>query len=79
MKLWKVLGSELGMRPSRDAGGEVIARTAAQMWDLQNDHATYSRSAGPDGRDFVIDDEVPGQYEDIPKYSSPGGLMEIMR
>jgi hypothetical protein len=49
------------------------------MWDLQNDHATYSRTAGPDGRDLVIDDDVPGQYEDIPRYSSPGGLMSIMR
>jgi len=79
MKLWKVLSNELGMRPSHAAGGEVIARTAAQMWDLQNDHATYGRSAGPDGRDLVIDDQVPGQYDDIPKYSSPGGLMAIMR
>jgi hypothetical protein len=36
-------------------------------------------SAGRDGRDRVIDDEVPPQYETIPRYSNPGGLTEIMR
>jgi hypothetical protein len=79
MKLWKVLSFELGMRFSSSARGEVVAKYASQMWDLQNEHATFAWSAGADGRDRVIDNEVPGQYEDIPKYSSPGGLMAIMR
>ena len=49
------------------------------MWDLQNDHATYGWRADRDGRDPVIDNEVPKQYESIPRYSSPSGLMEILR
>jgi hypothetical protein len=79
MKLWKVLSFETGYRFSHDANGEVIAKYAGHMLDLQNDHETFTWSAGPDGRDRVIDDEVPKQYEDIPRYSSPAGLSLIMR
>jgi hypothetical protein len=79
MKLWKVLSFETGYRFSHDANGEVIAGVAIHMLDLQNDHETFTWSAGPDGRDRVIDDEVPKQYEDIPRYSSPVGLSLIMR
>ena len=78
MKLWKVLSFETGYRFSHDANGEVIAKYAGHMLDLQNDHETFGWSAGRDGRDRVIDDEVPKQNEDIPRYSSPAGLSQIM-
>lgn len=79
MQLWKVLSFEAGYRFSPGANGDVLARGAGNMLDLQNDHETFGWSAGPDGRDRVIDDEVPKQYEDIPRYSSPAGLALIMR
>ena len=79
MKLWKVLSWETGYRFSPGANGEVPARFANLMLNLQNDHETFGGSAGRDGRDLLIDDEVPKQYEDIPRYSSPAGLSLIMR
>ena len=74
-----MLSWETGYRFSSGANGEVPAKYATNMLDLQNDHETFTWSAGPDGRDRVIDDEVPKQYEDIPRYSSPAGLALIMR
>jgi uncharacterized protein DUF1329 len=79
MKLWKVLSFETGYRFSPSANGEVPARFAVHMLDLQNDHETFGGSADRDGRDRIIDDEVPKQYEDIPRYASPAGLSQIMR
>ena len=79
MKLWKVLSVEHGYRFSPSANGYVIAKGVGHMLDVQNDHETFGWSAGQDGRDRVIDDEVPKQYEDISRYSSPAGLALIMR
>jgi hypothetical protein len=79
MKLWKVSSLELGMRFSAGARGLVLAKTANQMWDLQNDHLTFGWSATRDGRDRVVDDEVPKQYDDVRRYSDPSGLSQIMK
>jgi hypothetical protein len=49
------------------------------MWDVQNDHSTIFFTAAGPGRDVMVNDEVPKQYLDIPRYSTPGGLMEIMQ
>jgi hypothetical protein len=79
MKLWKVFSLE---RSGRLVGGvmsSLIGTVAGQMWDIQNDHSTMFFTAAGPGRDIVINDEVPRQYDSIPRYSDPGGLMEIMR
>jgi hypothetical protein len=46
---------------------------------MQNDHVTYTFTADGAGRDIVINDAVPKEYDDIAKYSTPAGLMQIMQ
>jgi hypothetical protein len=52
-----------------------------QFWDVQNDHASHVFSANPDGKTTGIryNSDVPRLYDDINKYSTPGGLMTIMK
>src|SRR6266849_10244786 len=45
MKLWKVFSFETGDRFSPSANGEVIAKYAGHMLDLQNDHEIFGWSA----------------------------------
>ncbi len=64
MRLWKI---------------GLVESLALQFWDMQNDHVTYTFTADGAGRDIVINDAVPKEYDDIAKYSTPAGLMQIMQ
>ncbi len=79
MKLWKVL--QLGAAPRIVNGVEtsVIGSFWAGMWDFQNYHATIAFTADGPGRDIMIDDSVPKEYEDIERYCTPAGMMMILR
>jgi hypothetical protein len=79
MKLWKVL--QLGAAPKKINGVEtsVIGSFWAGMWDFQNYHATIAFTADGPGRDILVDDEVPKEYEDIQRYCTPAGMMMIMK
>ena len=44
----------------------------------RTEHTTFTWTTGTGGRDVVIDDEVPSQYNNIPKCSTPAG-MQIMQ
>jgi hypothetical protein len=79
MKLWKVL--QLGAAPKKINGVEtsIIGSFWAGMWDFQNYHATLAFTADGPGRDIVIDDAVPKEYDDIERYSTASGMMMIMR
>ena len=50
-----------------------------QVLDLQNAHATYDTSFDDQGHTVYINQQAPKEYEDQRKYSTPGGLSEIMR
>jgi len=50
-----------------------------QLWDLRSGHATYDTTFDDKGHTVYAGDQVPKAYDDIRKYSTPGGLSEIMR
>jgi hypothetical protein len=79
MKLWKVMS--FMARPGNIHGqiSTIVGSVWVGMWDIQNDHATLAFTADGPGRDIVVDGKVPPQYDNISKYSTPGGLMQIMR
>jgi hypothetical protein len=79
MKPWKFVGLFLRtlnvplVGPANVTGSQVEA-----FWDIQNKHATFfSDPAG--GRPFYVNDQSPREYNDVVKYTTPGGLDEIMR
>jgi hypothetical protein len=83
LKLWKivcigrtpdVLFPSEGLTPP---GGGIIE----QFWDVQNDHVSHVLTANPDGKTdgLRLNGRVSANYNDINKYSTPGGLMTIMR
>jgi hypothetical protein len=79
-RLWKVTMNAYYPRKVPGTDGETIyGRFAASTWDLQNQHATLGNSTDLTGRMITFNSEVPKQFDDIAKYSTPGGLMQIMR
>jgi uncharacterized protein DUF1329 len=79
MELWKVM--QLAVAPKMIHGGEssVIGSRWSGLWDFQNQHATIAFTADGLSRDMVVDEEVPQEYENIARYSTPRGLMTVMR
>lgn len=49
-----------------------------EIWNLKNDHATYFIVPAK-GQPLYLNQEAPKEYNDVDKYSTPGGLNEIMR
>ena len=54
-------------------------KEANQGWDVQRNHATFSGPNDGHGYDVLINDDAPRQYLDLERYTTPGGLGEIMR
>lgn len=83
MKLWKVVN--IGLSPRTDAlhpewglqyfGGGITE----QYWDMQNQHVSHVFTASPNGKDDLWADKYASQYDNISKYQTPGGLMQLMR
>ena len=79
-QLWKVTMSAYYPRTVPGTNGETIyGRFAAATWDLQNQHATIGNSTDQNGRLIMFNTEVPGAFDNVAEYSTPGGLMQIMR
>jgi hypothetical protein len=79
-KLWKV--GLAGYHPQKVPGtdGETIyGRFFAETWDLQNEHVTLGYNTDNNGRYVMLNSEVPKEYDNVAKYSTPGGLMQIMQ
>ncbi|MBF6571364.1 MAG: DUF1329 domain-containing protein [Candidatus Binataceae bacterium] len=79
MKLWKTGMVSFRVRVVPNIGVAALSSLAFQFWDLQSDHATYTFTADGAGRDIVINQAVPPQYNNIDRYSTPSGLMQINR
>ena len=51
----------------------------AHFWDIQNKHATFEGPNDGQGYDVLINQNVPKEYLDLERYTTPGGLSEILR
>lgn len=79
-KLWKI--TMTGYHPQKVSGtdGETIyGRFYAETWDVQNEHTTLGYNTDKSGRYVMFNADVPKEFDNVAKYSTPGGLMQIMR
>jgi hypothetical protein len=80
LKLWKmallqpIVINVPGIGPQNSTGAQY-----SHYWDVQNRHATFSGPNDGHGFDVLINDEVPKEYQDIGRYTTPGGLSAVMR
>lgn len=80
MKLWKVVW--VGLSPGQfDNYGDQMGfcGIVENYWDMQNDHVSYITGFGPKGLCSTLDKSILPEYDNITKYSTPGGLMQMMR
>jgi hypothetical protein len=80
MKLWKVM-FEAGAQSTYDNFGEQpnFGGIIETYWDLQNEHSSYITTFNKGGVPIIYDAQAPKQYDNVAKYSTPGGLMQLMR
>jgi uncharacterized protein DUF1329 len=80
MKLWKIVWMSLEPNQLDHYGEQMNAGGFAYIyWDIQNDHASYVSNFNSSGAPILWDSKVPLKYNDIPRFTTPGGLMQIMR
>ena len=79
-KLWKVVWTA-GTPAKLDNYGEQpgLGGIVEDYWDVQNDHVSYITSFNPSGAEELWDSQVPKQYDDVTRYSSPAGLQQVER
>ncbi len=80
MRLWKV--AHLSPQAMEVPGVGKVSNAGSfseQFWDLLNHHSTCDSSFDASGHTVYINSQVPPEYDDIQKYSSPNGLSEVMR
>jgi hypothetical protein len=51
----------------------------SHYWDVQNNHASCSGPNDSHGYDILINEQAPAGWDDVEKYSTPGGLNQVMR
>jgi hypothetical protein len=77
---WKVVGLFLhtvdvpGIGKVETSGSVMYA-----FWDIQNDHASIVADPTETRYPFYVNGQVPQDYLDLNRYTTPGGLSMIMR
>jgi hypothetical protein len=80
MRLWKVaLLQPIVIDVPRIGPQNSTGAQFSHWWDLQNQHATFVGPFDGHGYNVLINDSVPQQYLDLERYTTPGGLGEVMR
>ncbi|MGH7932394.1 MAG: hypothetical protein ACREQN_04410, partial [Candidatus Binataceae bacterium] len=82
MKLWKIASIHLHPNEVPNIGKVGLSGSLIEeYWDVQNDHASHVYTANPDGKTDGLraNENVPAEFNNITRYSTPGGLMQIMR
>lgn len=82
MKLWKIAlyaVPDAAKVPGVPGGRAPGLGGFATMWDIQNDHLTIATSLGEEGQSYMVNSDAPKQYHSYNRYSTPGGLDQIMR
>ncbi|HVN89308.1 MAG TPA: DUF1329 domain-containing protein [Candidatus Binataceae bacterium] len=80
MELWKVallqpIVTEVPRLGLQNSSGAWYAH----WWDLQSHHATFQGPLDGHGYNVLLNDNVPSSYLDIERYTTPGGLNQVMR
>jgi hypothetical protein len=80
MQLWKIVGLyphtvELPGLGKVDTSGSIIY----SFWDIQHNHASFVMDPTTTSYAYYANEQVPKDYLDLSKYSTPGGLNMIMR
>jgi hypothetical protein len=80
MKLWKVVWTG-GTPNNYDSYGPQpgFGGIIENYWDVQNDHVSYVFTFNKSGTPIFVDSQVPAAYNNVAKYSTPGGLQQLMR
>jgi hypothetical protein len=78
MQLWKVLCATGHVVDVPQIGRVVTNSDVSAIWDVQNDHASYFSSIDKAGHDASFNQDAPADYQDFTRFSTPGGLMQIM-
>jgi Protein of unknown function (DUF1329) len=78
LKFWKP--SLEAQREVKDpVVGFVPGPVTSVVWDVQNNHMTQVSTEDKEGHDLLPNDLAPDAYRDFTKYSTPGGLLQILR
>jgi hypothetical protein len=78
--LWKIVSIHPAVSDLSKIGKVTALLTGLEeYWDVENDHATHVFSANPDGKtqSAVYNDNAPGEFNNIEKFSTSAGLMQI--
>jgi hypothetical protein len=85
LKLWKIVRIHLHPADKTQSKGQTYYSLPGSLiesyWDLQNDHKSDVFTANPNGTTDAVtyNANAPVEYNNITRYSTPGGLMQIMR
>lgn len=80
LKLWKSLAVLPMANEVPGIGVQDFTGTQTDIfWDLQRKHATFFYSADAYGHAAYVNQQVPKEYDNLKKYSTPGGLNQIFR
>lgn len=80
MKLWKAFAIFPAAMDVPGIGMQDFAGTQTDaFWDLQHSHATFFYSSDAQGHAAYVNQQVPKEYDNLKKYSTPGGLNQIFR
>ena len=60
-------------------GETLFGRFFAATWDIQNEHVSLGYNNDSSGRYAMFNSEVPKEYDNVTRYSTPTGLMQIMQ
>jgi Protein of unknown function (DUF1329) len=80
LKLWRIGGLFLHtvdvprVGPVDSSGSLIYA-----FWDIQNNHASFISDPTDSNHPFYVNEQVPKEYLDFARYSTPSGLNMIMR
>jgi hypothetical protein len=78
MHLWKI--ALVAQRMVRTTSlGYVPGALTVSAWDIKYNHMTNASTQDKQGHDILVNYDVPGEYRNFTRYSTPAGLAEIMK